>query len=74
VVPGGNGVFRGTVVAGAQVVATWRRDPTRRRGLALLVHPLTPLPARVTRALPAAAAAYGAFWEHDGEVAVRVDG
>jgi hypothetical protein len=74
VVPGGNGVFRGTVVAGAQVVATWRRDPTRRRGLALLVHPLAPLPARVTRALPGSAAAYGAFWEHDGEVAVRVDG
>ncbi len=74
VVPGGNGVFRGTVVAGARVLGTWRRDPAKRRGLGLTVTPFEPLPARVRRGLGEAAAAYGAFWEHPGEVSVRVDG
>ena len=74
VAPGGNGVFRGTVVVDARVVGTWRRDPARRRGLALLVSSFEPLGTRVRRGLAEAAAAYGAFWEHPGEVEVRVDG
>lgn len=50
VVPGGNGVFRSTVVADGRVVGTWRRVGTgaRRR---LEVHPFTPLDDSVVAAV-----------------------
>lgn len=52
VVPGRNGVFRGTVVRGGTALGTWRR-PTR-RGAAVSVEPFAAsLPPVVERALPA---------------------
>ncbi|MGY1631765.1 winged helix DNA-binding domain-containing protein [Geodermatophilus sp. SYSU D01186] len=56
IVPGGNGVFRPTVVAGGRVVGTWRWTGTgpRRR---LVAEPFTTFPADVARALPEVAAA-----------------
>jgi hypothetical protein len=69
VVPGGNGMFRGTVVAGSVVVATWRRGGTA-RALTVEVSPFEPLPARTTAGLRRAVAAYGRFLGR--EVTVRV--
>lgn len=51
VVPGGNGVFRATVVHRGHAVGTWKR-PTR-TGEPVQVAPFGRLPAAVTRALPA---------------------
>lgn len=45
VVPGGNGVFRATVVRAGRVVATWRRAP-KARTTCVDVLPLVPLGAR----------------------------
>ncbi len=51
VVPGGNGVFRATVVQAGRAVGTWRR-PTR-AGAPVVVEPFgTALPGPVERALP----------------------
>lgn len=41
VIPGGNGMFRNTVVIGGQVVATWTRK-TRAHRIDVEVHPLAP--------------------------------
>lgn len=49
IVPGGNGVFRPTVVADGQVVGTWRADGT--------AEPFTSFRPAVARALPRAMAA-----------------
>ncbi|MGB4809088.1 MAG: crosslink repair DNA glycosylase YcaQ family protein, partial [Candidatus Phosphoribacter baldrii] len=61
VVPGGNGMFRGTLVADCAVAGTWRRTVARE----LITVEVTPF-VRVTRALRAGAegavAAYGRFW------------
>lgn len=61
VVPGGNGMFRGTLVADCAVAGTWRRTVARE----LVTVEVTPF-VRVTRALRAGAegavAAYGRFW------------
>ncbi len=61
VVPGGNGVFRGTLVADGAVAGTWRRTVARE----LITVEVTPF-VRVTRSLRAgtegAVAAYGRFW------------
>ncbi|MGY1823905.1 winged helix DNA-binding domain-containing protein [Geodermatophilus sp. SYSU D00079] len=56
IVPGGNGVFRPTVVAGGRVVGTWRWTGTgaRRR---LDAEPFTAFPDDVAAALPEVAAA-----------------
>ncbi|RBY79838.1 winged helix DNA-binding domain-containing protein [Geodermatophilus sp. TF02-6] len=56
VVPGGNGVFRGTVVRGGQVVGTWRWTGTgaRRR---VDAEPFTAFPDEVAAAIPQLAAA-----------------
>ncbi|MGY1661540.1 winged helix DNA-binding domain-containing protein [Geodermatophilus sp. SYSU D00705] len=56
IVPGGNGVFRPTVVGGGRVVGTWRwtGTGTRRR---LVAEPFTTFPADVAGALPEVAAA-----------------
>ncbi|MEJ5913206.1 winged helix DNA-binding domain-containing protein [Pseudokineococcus sp. 1T1Z-3] len=56
VVPGGNGVFAPTVVAGGQAVGTWRRS-TRRTGPPVVATPFRTFTAAVERALPALAEA-----------------
>jgi hypothetical protein len=55
IVPGGNGMFRATVVSDGQVVGTWRRTGTgaRRR---ITAEPFTAFPDTVTRALDGLAA------------------
>ena len=56
IVPGGNGMFRPTVVAGGQVVGTWRHTgPAARRTLEAT--PFTAFPPDVLAALPEAYAA-----------------
>lgn len=56
VVPGGNGMFRGTVVAGGQVVGTWRRAGSGARRT-VQATPLTAFPKKVETALPRVSAA-----------------
>jgi hypothetical protein len=60
VVPGGNGMFKPTVVVDGVVVGTWRRTVTARE---VVVEPLLwhPLPRGLRVALCEAADAYGAF-------------
>ena len=60
VVPGGNGMFKPTVVAEGEVVGTWRRTVTRGE---ILVAPLLwgPLEGALREALVQAVGAYGAF-------------
>ena len=50
IVPGGNGMFRATVVLGGRVVGTWARGGQRRDG-SVTVEPFTPLPAGVDDAV-----------------------
>ncbi len=61
VVPGGNGVFRGTLVADCAVAGTWRRTVAHD----VITVEVTPF-VRVTRPLRSGAeeavAAYGSFW------------
>jgi hypothetical protein len=60
VIPGGNGMFKPTVVADGEVVGTWRRTVTRG---AVLVEPLLWSPQRgaVQDGLVEAVGAYGAY-------------
>jgi hypothetical protein len=60
VVPGGNGMFKPTVVADGEVVGTWRRTVA---GGEVVVGPLlwTPLRGAMRDALVEAVDAYGAF-------------
>ncbi|MEI2732712.1 MAG: crosslink repair DNA glycosylase YcaQ family protein [Dermatophilaceae bacterium] len=60
VVPGGNGMFRGTLVAGGLVVGTWRRTLTR-AGVTVEVTPFGPVGVTVRREAGRAVAAYGRF-------------
>ena len=60
VVPGGNGLFRGTLVAGGLVVGTWRRTLTR-AGVTVEVTPFGPVGVTARRAAGRAVAAYGRF-------------
>jgi hypothetical protein len=60
IVPGGNGMFRPTIVVDGQVVGTWRR--TVRAGQILIGAELFGRPdAGLLAGMPAAARAYGAF-------------
>jgi len=54
-------MFRGTVVAGGLVVATWRRGSSTRE-LVVRVDPFAVLSARTRAGLERAVAAYGRFW------------
>jgi hypothetical protein len=56
IVPGGNGVFRPTVVAGGRVVGTWRWTGRGARRT-VEAEPFTAFPDGVAAAVPAAAAA-----------------
>jgi hypothetical protein len=60
VVPGGNGVFLGTVLVDGSVVGTWRRQERRDR-VEVTVTPFEPLSRRTARAVESAALAYAAF-------------
>ena len=55
VVPGGNGVFRGTVLARGRAVGTWSRPP-QGRARPVTAEPFAAFPAGVVEALPAATA------------------
>jgi len=60
VVPGGNGMFKPTIVVDGEVVGTWRRALTAREVLIDLV-PFGPLPGTLRKGLIRAADTYGAF-------------
>jgi hypothetical protein len=55
IVPGGNGMFRATVVAGGRIVGTWRLGPGARPGV--LAEPFTTFDAALEEAIRARAAA-----------------
>lgn len=57
VVPGGNGVFRGTVVTGGRVTGTWTRD-----GAAVVVAPFAPATPATDAAVARRAAALPSGW------------
>ena len=60
IVPGGNGVFRSTIVARGEVLGVWTRE-RRAAGVRIAAHPFAPLSGRDERALAAAARRYGRF-------------
>ena len=60
IVPGGNGMFKPTIVADGEVVGTWRRTVTTRDTL-IEAAPFGRLTAEVLEGLGEAARAYGAF-------------
>jgi hypothetical protein len=60
VVPGGNGVFRATLVRGGRVIATWTRTAMSSR-VVVDVHPLVRLSARERRRLESAWHPYSVF-------------
>ncbi|WP_125615275.1 winged helix DNA-binding domain-containing protein [Specibacter cremeus] len=59
-VPGNNGMFRATVVAGGRVVGTWRKAPKGSAGV-VLPEPFDELGPGRQRALAKASAAYAGF-------------
>jgi len=62
IVPGGNGMFLATIVAGGEIVGTWRRT-VRARGVDIALTPWRPLSAATRRGIDRAAARYA---EHLG--------
>ncbi len=60
IVPGGNGMFKPTIVVDGVVVGTWSRKVTAREVL-VEVNPFQPLPPATLDGLEVAAAAYGRF-------------
>jgi hypothetical protein len=60
IVPGGNGMFRSTIVVDGEVVGTWSRSVTA-AGVVVEASPFAPLGPRVVDGLEAAARAYGRF-------------
>jgi len=73
IVPGGNGVFRSTMVVGGRVVGTWRRLPGRAGGVVVRLEPFAGLPAGDRAGFERAAERYGAYLAVPG-VDVRWDG
>ncbi|WP_026555815.1 winged helix DNA-binding domain-containing protein [Arthrobacter sp. 35W] len=63
IVPGGNGVFRSTIVAGGRVAGTWAKGAKTPKGGAAVVvpSPFAELTAAQQRKLDKAAAAYATF-------------
>lgn len=62
IVPGGNGVFRPTVVSGGRVVGTWRRTAAARAATAVVeCEPFGPLSAAQQRRLDKAGRDYARF-------------
>jgi len=68
VVPGGNGVFRSTLVRHGRVVGIWKRT-LKPKVAAIAVTPLTRFTAADRRAFEAEFAAYGAFLSREPQVA-----
>ncbi|MET0424039.1 MAG: winged helix DNA-binding domain-containing protein [Actinoplanes sp.] len=62
IVPGGNGVFRSTIVHDGRTVATWVRTLTR-KGVTVTVTPLTSFTDRDHREVAAALEPYAAYLE-----------
>ncbi len=60
IVPGGNGVFISTIVAGGRVVGTWART-VKPKEIAIEARPFKRLTAVASNGFERAAAAYGAF-------------
>ena len=60
IVPGGNGIFRPTLVLRGRVLGTWRAAE-RKRELSIELEPFAPLSAADRRLLSRAAERYGAF-------------
>lgn len=60
IVPGGNGMFRPTIVARGEVVGTWSRDRGR-AAVRVTADPFAPLTARDAQAFAVAARRYGRF-------------
>jgi hypothetical protein len=60
VVPGGNGVFRPTLVRDGRVVGTWRRLPSKTKAI-VEVTPFDEVPARVRTRAEQALAGYATF-------------
>jgi DNA glycosylase AlkZ-like len=60
VVPGGNGIFRATVVRSGAVIATWTRSLVRDR-VEIAVSPFSPLSATARREAERAFDSYGAY-------------
>lgn len=58
--PGGNGVFRATIVYDGQVLGTWRRTP-RRAADVITVEPFAPVSTRTRKALAHEFEQYGRF-------------
>ena len=60
VCPGGNGVFRPTIVASGQVIGLWKRKEAAKKAQ-LELAPFDILPARLGKAIDAATSRYAAF-------------
>jgi DNA glycosylase AlkZ-like len=72
IVPGGNGVFRSTVVVDARVAGTWRKSAVGGR-LIVSVEPFEALTARTRSALADPVSTYARFLDHDGPVELTID-
>lgn len=75
IVPGANGLFRPTMVAGGRVIGTWRRLPATRgtrddcsQPLVIEALPFKPLSASTRKGFEAAARRYGRFLDRSVEV------
>jgi hypothetical protein len=68
IVPGGNGMFRPTVVVDGRVAGTWRRT-ARAGGILVVPEPFDPPDAALQAGLPDAVAAYGSFLGRDARLA-----
>ena len=69
VVPGGNGVFRATIVADGVVVATWTRTLTA-RGARITVAPFAPLSRRLAAAAARSLERYAAFLGREATITI----
>lgn len=58
--PGGNGMFRPTIVKHGEIIGTWQRQLKRER-VEITIEPFRPIDADEMAALAAAAARFGAF-------------
>jgi hypothetical protein len=70
IVPGGNGMFRSTIVVDGAVQATWRRT-LRARGVDIVVEPFAPVRPRARAAYAQALESYAAYLGR--EATIRFD-
>lgn len=67
IVPGNNGMFKSTIVAGGRVIGTWSRVE-KPKSIQLTAHPFTELGSSARSALSGAARRYGRFKSKDAEL------